>query len=71
MSHPFSRVRDLGWTTFELTLVDSSHQHLDHIGNPNTFPNTTEIVVGQGFTKAYCPGYPTNPNSPVCEAYFV
>ncbi|KAK8139384.1 hypothetical protein PG984_002764 [Apiospora sp. TS-2023a] len=47
-----------------------SHQHLDHIGNPNTFPKSTEIVVGQGFTKAYCPGYPANPDSPVCEAYF-
>ncbi|KAK8048214.1 hypothetical protein PG994_009944 [Apiospora phragmitis] len=50
--------------------VHSSHQHLDHIGNPNTFPKSTEIVVGQGFTKAYCPGYPTNPDSPVCETYF-
>ncbi|KAK8090392.1 hypothetical protein PG997_005353 [Apiospora hydei] len=47
-----------------------SHQHLDHIGNPNTFPKSTEIVVGQGFTTAYCPGYPANPDSPVTEAYF-
>ena len=53
-----------------LTCIHSSHQHLDHIGDPNTFPKTTEIVVGQGFTKAYCPGYPANPDSPVCEAYF-
>ncbi|KAK8041762.1 hypothetical protein PG993_006285 [Apiospora rasikravindrae] len=48
-----------------------SHHHLDHIGNPNTFPKSTEIVVGQGFTEAYCPGYPANPDSPVTEAYFV
>ncbi|KAK8124409.1 uncharacterized protein PG998_000168 [Apiospora kogelbergensis] len=64
-------LQDHGVAPSEVSSIIWSHQHLDHIGNPNTFPNTTEIVVGQGFTKAYCPGYPTNPNSPVCEAYFV
>ncbi|KAK7949534.1 hypothetical protein PG988_016173 [Apiospora saccharicola] len=58
------------WARRPISAPTRPHQHLDHIGNPNTFPKSTEIVVGQGFTKAYCPGYPANPDSPVCEAYF-
>ncbi|KAK6866342.1 hypothetical protein PG995_002870 [Apiospora arundinis] len=63
-------LQDNGVAPSEVSSIIWSHQHPDHIGDPNTFPKTTEIVVGQGFTKAYCPGYPANPESPVCEAYF-
>ncbi|KAK8026429.1 hypothetical protein PG991_003485 [Apiospora marii] len=63
-------LRDHGVEPGDIDSIIWSHQHLDHIGNPNTFPNSTEIVVGQGFNKAYCPGYPANPDSPVCEVYF-
>ncbi|KAJ4128840.1 hypothetical protein NW768_007361 [Fusarium equiseti] len=44
-----------------------SHHHFDHIGDVSTFPGSTELVVGQGFKKAYCPGYPENPSSPIRE----
>lgn len=45
-----------------------SHQHFDHIGDPSKFPSSTELVVGPGFTEAYTPGYPDNPDSPVKSA---
>ncbi|EKJ71428.1 hypothetical protein FPSE_08361 [Fusarium pseudograminearum CS3096] len=35
--------------------------------NLTTFPGSTELVVGQGFKEAFCPGYPTNPDSPIRE----
>ncbi|KAK2812434.1 hypothetical protein FQN50_001435 [Emmonsiellopsis sp. PD_5] len=38
-----------------------SHHHFDHIGDPTTFPTSTDLLVGPGFKKAYWPGYPTNP----------
>ncbi|KAF0637583.1 hypothetical protein FPSE5266_08361 [Fusarium pseudograminearum] len=44
-----------------------SHHHFDHIGDLTTFPGSTELVVGQGFKEAFCPGYPTNPDSPIRE----
>ncbi|KAK0610765.1 beta-lactamase-like protein [Immersiella caudata] len=57
----------------KLTEVESiiwSHYHFDHIGDVATFPPTTEIVVGPGFSNAYLPGYPTNPNSTLMDRYF-
>ncbi|PTD07577.1 Cytochrome P450 monooxygenase andK [Fusarium culmorum] len=45
----------------------ASHHHFDHIGDVTTFPGSTELVVGQGFKEAFCPGYPTNPDSPIRE----
>jgi len=50
--------------------VDSviwSHHHFDHLGDVTTFPGSTELVVGQGFKEAFCPGYPANPDSPIRE----
>jgi glyoxylase-like metal-dependent hydrolase (beta-lactamase superfamily II) len=35
-----------------------SHHHWDHTGDPSTFPASTELVVGPGFTAAHLPGYP-------------
>ena len=58
---------------FNLTSIESiiwSHYHFDHIGDVATFPLTTEIVVGPGFSNAYLPAYPANPNSTLLERYF-
>ncbi|KAL2825380.1 beta-lactamase-like protein [Aspergillus pseudoustus] len=45
-----------------------SHHHFDHVGDITTFPATTHIIVGPGFTDHYTPGYPTNPASTLLEA---
>ncbi|KAF9884517.1 hypothetical protein FE257_001705 [Aspergillus nanangensis] len=45
-----------------------SHWHWDHIGCPSTFPSTTDLIVGPGFTEAFLPGYPANKNSPILES---
>jgi len=58
----------------DLTEVESiiwSHYHFDHIGDISTFPLTTELVVGPGFSDTYLPAYPTNPNSTLLERYFM
>ncbi|KAI0130522.1 beta-lactamase-like protein [Xylariales sp. AK1849] len=44
-----------------------SHWHFDHIGDPSTFPDTTEIVVGPGFKEALLPTYPENEKGAICE----
>ncbi|PSN67422.1 Metallo-hydrolase/oxidoreductase [Corynespora cassiicola Philippines] len=45
-----------------------SHWHWDHIGDPSTFPPSTDLIVGEGFKQAMLPGYPANPNSPIKES---
>ncbi|KIW81840.1 hypothetical protein Z517_04866 [Fonsecaea pedrosoi CBS 271.37] len=47
-----------------------SHWHFDHIGDPSTFPGSTELVVGPGFKQTFYPGYPTIKDSPVRECDF-
>ncbi|OAP62036.1 hypothetical protein AYL99_04239 [Fonsecaea erecta] len=47
-----------------------SHWHYDHIGDPSTFPPSTELVVGPGFKTAFLPGWPARPDSPVRESDF-
>ncbi|KAK4541155.1 hypothetical protein LTR36_008229 [Oleoguttula mirabilis] len=47
-----------------------SHHHWDHVGDPSTFPGTTELVVGPGFKDAYMPGYPQRENSTLLETDF-
>ncbi|KAL6360005.1 hypothetical protein LRP88_05701 [Fusarium phalaenopsidis] len=47
-----------------------SHHHYDHMGDPSTFPETMDLIVGPGFCKHFLPGYPKNPNSPVHESAF-
>ncbi|MCJ1236928.1 hypothetical protein MMC14_004912 [Varicellaria rhodocarpa] len=45
-----------------------SHWHWDHTGAPSTFPSSTSLMVGPGFTKAFMPGYPSNPEAFILEA---
>ncbi|KIX95832.1 uncharacterized protein Z520_08540 [Fonsecaea multimorphosa CBS 102226] len=47
-----------------------SHWHWDHLGDPSTFPPSTEVVVGPGFKEAFMPGHPGKPDSPVRESDF-
>ncbi|KAH7154499.1 beta-lactamase-like protein [Fusarium sp. MPI-SDFR-AT-0072] len=49
----------------EIDSVIWSHHHFDHIGDITTFPGSTELVVGPGFKKAFLPGYPADPDSPI------
>ncbi|EPE36545.1 Metallo-hydrolase/oxidoreductase [Glarea lozoyensis ATCC 20868] len=48
-----------------------SHWHFDHIGDMSTFPSSTKIIVGPGFSDAMLPGYPANPDSPLLESDYV
>lgn len=41
----------------------SSHWHLDHVGDPSTFPDTREIVVGPGAKEIILPTYPEKEDS--------
>ncbi|KAE8364617.1 beta-lactamase-like protein [Aspergillus caelatus] len=52
----------------EIEAVIWSHWHWDHIGDPSTFPPTTNLIVGPGFKEALLPGAPTNPDSPILES---
>ncbi|KAL5335075.1 beta-lactamase-like protein [Aspergillus crustosus] len=52
----------------EIEAVIWSHWHWDHIGDPSTFPPTTDLIVGPGFKDALLPGYPSNPDSPIRES---
>lgn len=45
-----------------------SHHHFDHIGNIDTFPSSTRIIVGPGFKDTYLPGYPANPDAALQES---
>ncbi|KAK4447320.1 beta-lactamase-like protein [Podospora aff. communis PSN243] len=69
--HVADILKDGGVKLAEVESVIWSHYHFDHIGDIATFPLTTEIVVGPGFSDAYLPGYPTNPNSTLLDRYFV
>jgi hypothetical protein len=44
-------------------LILSSHWHLDHVGDPSTFPDTHEIVVGPGAKEVILPTYPEKEDS--------
>ena len=54
------------WKSAKLT--DTSHSHLDHVGDPSTFPNSTTLVVGPGFHDIFLPGYPADPKGQVLES---
>lgn len=47
-----------------------SHWHWDHIGNPNMFPPTTKVIVGDGFKGEQLPAYPANDKANVRESDF-
>ncbi|KIV94080.1 hypothetical protein PV10_05236 [Exophiala mesophila] len=55
----------------DIEAVIWSHWHWDHIGDPSSFPPKTDLIVGQGFSEAMLPGYPTNPASPIRESDYV
>lgn len=44
-----------------------SHWHLDHTGDPATFPTSTDLIVGPGFKSAFVPAFPTVLDSPIDE----
>ncbi|KAG5765643.1 hypothetical protein H9Q72_006288 [Fusarium xylarioides] len=44
-----------------------SHWHLDHSGDPSTFPGSTSLIVGPGFKETFLPGYPANPRGLILE----
>ena len=50
-----------------MNVVESSHFHFDHTGDPSTFPASTDLIVGPGFKQAFVPGYPANPEAPILE----
>ncbi|KAK5118117.1 hypothetical protein LTR62_004164 [Meristemomyces frigidus] len=47
-----------------------SHHHWDHMGNPQTFPGSTDLVVGPGFLKAHLPGFPKRQDATLLESDF-
>lgn len=47
-----------------------SHWHWDHIGDPTTFPKSTDLVVGPGFKDNFLPGYPIDPKSYMMDSHF-
>ena len=53
-----------------LASVIWSHMHWDHTGNINTFPATTELVVGPNFMSTFLPGYPSDTDGRVLEEWF-
>ncbi|KAK1758788.1 beta-lactamase-like protein [Echria macrotheca] len=59
-----------GVSPSEINAIIWSHSHFDHIGDPSTFPPSTDLVVGPGFAKDFLPAYPTNPDSALHERYF-
>jgi len=54
-----------------LNAVIWSHPHIDHVGNPSTFPPTTALVVGAGTQATFRPGYPLNPEAMLPESDFL
>ena len=47
-----------------------SHHHWDHVGDPATFPGSTELVVGPGFKDAHMPGFPTRKEATLMDTDF-
>ncbi|KAK2760490.1 metallo-beta-lactamase superfamily protein [Colletotrichum kahawae] len=64
-------LRDNGVPPHDVEGIIWSHWHWDHIGDPSTFPATTDLIVGPGFKDAMLPGAPANPESPILEMDYV
>ncbi|CAN9365873.1 unnamed protein product [Alternaria alternata] len=47
-----------------------SHAHVDHVGDPSTFPSSATLIVGPGVKDEYFPGWPTKPDAPVLVTDF-
>lgn len=57
----------------DLSTIDTvffSHTHFDHVGDATLLPSTCQIVVGPGVLEKCLPGYPKDPNSPLCGDAF-
>lgn len=61
-------LQDGGIAASEIEGVFWSHWHWDHIGNPDSFPKSTDLIVGRGFKEGMLPGAPANPDSPIQES---
>ncbi|KFY74810.1 hypothetical protein V499_05190 [Pseudogymnoascus sp. VKM F-103] len=46
------------------------HWHWDHLGDPSTFPTSTDVVVGPGFLEEFLPGGKPIEDSPIKEEYY-
>ncbi|KIV77975.1 hypothetical protein PV11_09747 [Exophiala sideris] len=68
--HVADILRDEGVDLSSIKSIVWSHWHWDHLGDPSTFPGSTELVVGPGFKEAFFPGYPGKKDSPVRESDF-
>lgn len=47
-----------------------SRRHFDHTGDPSTFPSTTKLIVGPGFSEVFTPGYPADKGGHCLESDF-
>lgn len=56
-------LRENGQDLSEIGAIIWSHWHFDHSGDPQTFPTTTDLIVGPGFRANVLPGYPTDKDS--------
>ncbi|KAL8925748.1 MAG: hypothetical protein Q9172_002089 [Xanthocarpia lactea] len=61
-------LKDGGIDPKSINAIVWSHHHWDHIGDPSTFPHSTDLLVGPGFKDAFIPAYPTEPSSPIRES---
>ncbi|KAJ3538151.1 hypothetical protein NM208_g6034 [Fusarium decemcellulare] len=52
----------------EVAAKSGAHGHIDHTGDPSTFPASTCLVVGPGFKDTMLPGYPANPKGLILES---
>ncbi|PNP77100.1 gamma-lactamase [Fusarium nygamai] len=62
-----SILRDNGQDLNSVGAIIWSHWHFDHVGDPQTFPSTTDLIVGPGFKHGVMPGWPTAKDSHVNE----
>lgn len=49
-------------------VIYGSHPHYDHLGDPSTFPASTDLIVGPGFKEEILPGYPKREDSSILES---
>jgi glyoxylase-like metal-dependent hydrolase (beta-lactamase superfamily II) len=60
-------LRENGQDLNEVGAIIWSHWHFDHVGDPQTFPTTTDLIIGPGFRQHCIPAYPTDKDSHLDE----
>lgn len=60
-------LRENGQDLNEIGAIIWSHWHFDHTGDPQTFPTSTDLIVGPGFKSQLMPAYPSVKDSHVDE----